>query len=774
MISTKNFVITVKIALLATVLFSSILTAQEPRTIAKSLVDRGRTYGLQAADSRSVDDAEMLLVWMQAASRVDPELAESYLWQHNVLSILMRPQESLIALSLYQDLNPSDISARLALVDLAVATQQTVESRMLACLQLLERQGDVPEVASDLHRRIAEMLFSAGSKDEATAHASKSVQLFPRNVRARRLLSELDGTINEPSQRVGLMLDTIANGGARGGQIWELAGVLDFLSLHEHAARWYQYGVAAYQRAFPGVHPPIEIQLDWARNLYEAKKLEQAFHTCNDAIAMAPDSFEAQLMMIRIAREMGRDEVAEEQRRRIRRRFATLEPYVLASGRSDLAADIAWFHLEFDQDPVRALSFSEIAANAEPGDARIQRIYGLALLMNNRIFEAEQVLAPLVNLGRGDQLAAAGVARAYIAQNKNDDAIVVLREAEQMKQSGLGYEKVLELLAKLNAPPAPGPDRSGVARAVKDFDDQVLRFEESPADYLSLEVAFPSPALPYGQPWEATFRLTNKAPFPITIGGEGMVSAELLVSLNVWIKPELAIPNYLPISLNRKTVLMPREYIEFTQTLDVGPAAAVALAEPQRTLQMTFHFTLDPVQTESGEVASYWREFYVPPLKVKRVAFDATRAEMLQLLEAAESGSEEDVIRSVRIVAGLLGERKRSLEAGLDYGVHRVDEQALTNALFRAMVDESWKVRASAADALRLLPLEGDVLQAASALLTDEHWLVRLNAVDVFAEKQGPVFAPVLFKTATDDGDILVKLLANLHLQRLGITASAR
>ena len=42
------------------------------------------------------------------------------------------------------------------------------------------------------------------------------------------------------------------------------------------------------------------------RNYYDGGEMEKAFDACNDALSNHRDSFEAQLLMIRIARRMKR------------------------------------------------------------------------------------------------------------------------------------------------------------------------------------------------------------------------------------------------------------------------------------------------------------------------------------------------------------------------------------------------------------------------------------------------------------------------------------
>src|SRR5688572_9677128 len=92
---------------------SPLMGLAEPLSTVKWLVDLGRDYPLSPQAALSDADAEITLLFMQAASRLDPQLAEAYLWQYDMLLSLGREAEARKILGEYVRLQPDDVAAQL-------------------------------------------------------------------------------------------------------------------------------------------------------------------------------------------------------------------------------------------------------------------------------------------------------------------------------------------------------------------------------------------------------------------------------------------------------------------------------------------------------------------------------------------------------------------------------------------------------------------------------------------------------------------------------------
>ncbi len=725
------------------------------------LVDRARSFALSGSSDPTRTEAEYVLCWLQAATRVSPDLADAYLWQFDLLHRLERVDDARSALKAYCRLDPSNVAARLDAVDLEFNARQTLESRQEFCRTILERPDNAPEVVSDLHRRLAELAHRSGDSELARTHARRAVEAFPQNLNAQVLLLSLEERTEDPPARVRLLLNTIAANPARGLPVWELARYLDDLSLHAEAVGWYRWALDHFQRRHPGTKPPPEVLLDLASSLCDGGQFEEAFKVCNDVMAADRGFLEAQVLMIRIARLRGLKEVAEKQRDMVASELLQSEPDFLQREDAIAAARSAWFHVEHSPDAARALRLATFAAERLPDDPAVQRVLGWAKLINGDAPAAEAALAPLA---ADDPHAAVGLARARIAQEKKAEAIQALRQAESARYSGPAYDQAVELLRELGESPAGRPDRSAIQRELDAFDRAVLRFYDEPGTALKLEISPGASAVPFGDSMRCTFTLTNTGSYPVTLGTEGMVAApQVLVSAKgIWPGAPTA-DAYLTVSLMRRSVLLPGEAISVREPLALGSLHAFLESEPQRDITLEFSFVFDPVLDARNVWTSRLPGIQTEPARITRRGVDATPPGLKSWHAELKSGTEVQRCRAVQVLAALLGERHRADAAGIDYTVRAIDVAEVRGALFAALDDPSPLVRAAATDALVLVPLDDTIVGAVAPRLSDGNFLVRMMAVDLLANAQGPVFAPVLDRLARDDADSLVRELCRLY-----------
>lgn len=107
------------------------------------------------------------------------------------------------------------------------------------------------------------------------------------------------------------------------------------------------------------------------------------------------------------------------------------------------------------------------------------------------------------------------------------------------------------------------------------------------------------------------------------------------------------------------------------------------------------------------------------------------------------------------------------MQAGrLQYDHIAIDAKAATAAVVERFADPSWLVRAHLAESLRWVVLDGDLAQAASGLINDPHWLVRMLAMRCFADHHGEKFDKVIVHYADSDSDALVRRVCHALRQR--------
>ncbi|MFH0980385.1 MAG: HEAT repeat domain-containing protein [Planctomycetota bacterium] len=725
------------------------------------LVDYGRTVGLRTLEPTAAD-AERVLVWMEAAARVSPDLAEAYLWQYDLLNRLSRPEAALAALNSYCKLYPEDVSAQLDLIDRKFERCQTVSTRLAFCAETLEAGGLSPLVQSDLHRRRAELLMRSGDTAQAEAHATQAVAVFGGNVPAHELLVALADAAGRPARQVRMLLAALSASPGRAEEMWRLARLLDDLSLHGEAAKWYEHMLTLAERLGPGAQVPVELWIDFATCYADDGRYEQAAVMAERAVSLAPDALAARFLLVDIARKTGRTETADSHQDVLRQQFSGLEAATLGPNDLGRAYEAAWYYLRYEPTADRALRFASRARELAPDRPEVQVVYGMAKLAAGETAEVAALLEPWAQT---NPWAAAALGEAWLAQGRADEAVKVWRAGEALRYSGRAYERIVAALAAQQQEPAPMPPHAAVVEALRGFDERVLSFPFQPAEALRFEVLTPRKEWAYGDPWVCEVRLTNTAAFPISMGEQQMVAGQVLVSVRWGDQPEQQLINYLPLSLALKPVLAPKERVTLTQTLDVGPVAALAKSTPQQGLALRFSFLLDPVVDQGGGWASAFRDFPPVIVEVKRVSVDASRAGVQALVERWKDGAEPDRVKAARTLAALIAERERARKAPLDYPALHVDELKLRRLLLSALAEPVPLWRAAVLDSLRTVELNSKTLEQVAPFLSDADWLVRLTTLDVLGETQGNSFKPVLERLSTADPDDLVRRLASLRLK---------
>lgn len=666
----------------------------------------------------------MILLWMLASARLSPDHPDAYWWQYDLAMRLGRTEAAHAALRKYLELQPDDAVARLAHIDLSIDELQTANRRIEFCTAALGN-AVYPEVISDLHRRLAQLYRGRGDEETSRTHATDALRACPRGD------ANVFGSDVAPETRVAAMLSRIAASPADVRYLWDLALLLDSLSMHGRAHQWYEHALDALPAPFQPANPPSRLLLDLAISAMDGGNFKVAIDACKRISESDPTYLDSLSIVIRSLQGSGDQDKADVVSSELHRLLRAVplpqlhtddasEPQAPATGvqnaTPEMLARVAWLHAQFDPDPTRSADFSSSAMAMAPNNPFIRRAFGLCRLANNDFDEAKRALEPLAPV---DQWAADGLARILLRDGERTRAIAILRQAESVRHSGVAYDRIVQRLTSLDEQPVAMPDRSPVADLLDGFDQRVLRFPTDPAEFLALDVRLEPADVRYGDPFISTVTLTNSGPFPITIGDGRMVAPEVSVSIELHRTEHESTrrsEGYLTIALAKRLVLKPNESVTTTRTLDVGAAAELAYAYPTEACRYTFSFLLDPVAAVGGGWSSRLRGFDPIVATLTRTA-SRRAAQQTQVLNAL--GHASPIVRA------------RSLYA-----------------LSHEQLDES-------------------AVAGAAPVLSDTHWLVRLVAVDLFARRQGHVFSQVLARLARDDPDALVRRLAQLHLSKL-------
>ena len=193
------------------------LTSPAPAT-ARWLVDRARDYELTIEASPSIGDVQTMLVWLRAATRVDPGSADAWIGQFNLRRLFGQHDEASDALERYTELVPQDEPQRLLWLGESFEQLQSAEQRVEFCkTHLADEPPPAAAVASELHRWLGETYSGIGEESPAREHLQRAVEVYPFNFRARDALLAINGGHATPLQQTETLLASIASTGGRDG-----------------------------------------------------------------------------------------------------------------------------------------------------------------------------------------------------------------------------------------------------------------------------------------------------------------------------------------------------------------------------------------------------------------------------------------------------------------------------------------------------------------------------------------------------------------------------
>ena len=742
----------------------------EPRSAGKWLVDLGRDYPLTPQAGLSRVDAEITLLFMQAAVRVEPDLAEAYRWQVDLLCVLGRQDEVRSALEAYVQRAGDDIPARLAWVQACLDARQTAESRVAFCREELARPGTPPVVASDLHCRLADYYWNRGEYAAARREAEKAVSVDTRNLAARRLLMQFVPPEERPIHQVGLLLARLVMAPSDNATAQALAGILDLRGLPAEAEIWYRQAQEVIEAVSPG-EVPADLLVARAKALIEMNHLDEAEALAKRVVEAEPTKIDTVVLRAQVALLKGDMRAAEGH---FNHAAAMCKSTMEEASRSQkyvdtkIVANIGWVYAHYAPNLEISDRLSRTVLAVEPGDVVAQRALGAVQIRQGEFAQAESTLAPVADQ---DLWAAIELARALKAAGRQDEAVARLRLAATQPADFEQRYEIRSLCKELKIdPPATQPAVAAMKSLADALRPEVRDYPFHPNKYLSASISIDRSEVPPGEPWWCTIRLANVGPFPITIGSGLMIEPVLLVVVETKGDRPRSSGGSILVMLDKRLQLAPGETLEIAQTLDIGAIRSGMIGTPHVAQEVQVASVLNPESTTDANGRQTWRPglggFRLPAIKFRRVGLNVEPALMRDLLARARSSIAEDRITAMQQLAMLLAEHQHLAAGRLRYAAQPIDVPAVQSAILAMAADDNWYVRARLAECMRWFLLDETTMPTAMRLLNDPHWLVRSLARRLLADQQGDKFLKVLESTSRADPDPWAAQFARALLER--------
>jgi len=710
------------------------------------------------ADPRSASLHVMAL--LKAAVDVSPDCGEAYYWLYDLEHRMGREGGARKALAEYVRLTPGDDTARIRHFEIELQNLQTTEARAGFVAERLKRKPLSRTLESELHRWLARHYYERSENEFSVRELEHALRLNPMNVPARELAYEMFGETEPSLQRVEMALQLISINPSQANLVWDLAEFLDRLSLHGRAQEWYNRAIELHSRANSG-QVPAEFRHKLAISYVSGRDFERAKRAADEALKADPAMHTARLLRAHVLSKLGRADEAAADIAHVAAAYAARIDAVIEKKDFDAAAEIAWFYCYHQPKPDVAMKMATLAMEDAEPSSLAKVAYGFALRLSGRIDDAIVALKPLAAT---DQLASFELARAQIAQGRKAAAMTTLHKAATAQYSGIAYGLICDLMSARGETPPKPPLNTKVIAALDRFKRDVFDYYRTPEKFLQFTMySEDSAATPTG-PISVRFRLENVGPFPITFGDGYM--ARPLVSLSIKPAGGESYDNAIQVMMNARPVLLPGDAFEKTVAIDVGPIRQRLLAtvtEPQR-IEITA--MLDPV-FESGALARGMGTIVAGPIYISRSALDVSPEGITTLLDRVQSPDIADRVAAAEQLGAILC----TVHAGPSAeAMSTIPVDRIRTALAELLGDDAWQVRARALVAAGGAPLDSRVTVAAAPRVRaapdggQEHPVVKLLAVRLFAEQHGKKFHAVLEQLGKSDPTDYVRMMATSYL----------
>lgn len=740
--------------------------AREPLTTPQLLVDLARDHALSRRESATAADALHVRALLRAAVKLDPRQADALAWLYELAQFSGDSAAAVEALRQLVAADPGHLGAFTNWLTQGLAGLQSIEKRIELLQGLLGDSRYARPQQALIHVELARLMLQNLQPAQARMQIDRALSLDPDNRDAALLQLDLLEPGTAPAARLRSALRALRLNPLDVETAWQVGVTLDELGFADEAALFFDHAVEVFRAANPDREPPAPYLVQRAYNLVDAGRADEAVRILQKAVEVAPDSVEARFALRWLLVRQNRKPEAEPHRQYLAKRFAEIrEP---ADFSANELAQAAWFYCTIEPQPQRALLLAEAAARLAPGDPYATRVLGWAQALNLKSEEAQQTLLPLAGK---DPFAAYQLAK--LLRDSGDAAAPqrVIQNLERLPRGGPAFD-LLQEFGPLGAASQPARRHPEIPDVLAEFDREVLAFRRNVARLIDVQITLPDANLDPGDPWWATFSLTNHARYPVTLGPDAMLNPVFLLSFKLVGDREREYNHLLTINVDRARVIPPGGTIRARYTLDVGPLRRVNRQTPQQLQRITATAILDPQRDPNGQWIPALTGLRLRPFYFNRVPARTGRESLHALFSALGGESDPARFGAIEVLAELLGERQRAELKQLSYDPDPVPADRIRQALLAALSAESWEVRARTLDALQAVGLDQDMLEAARAALRHEHWLVRLMAVRLVA-RQGKDAAALIQPLADRDAEELVRDVARSYLMTWGLAPQA-
>ena len=527
--------------------------------------------------------------------------------------------------------------------------------------------------------------------------------------------------------------------------------------LFQTAVDAYAYCSNLFEYLYPGEPLPQYIYLPWALNAYSSPRKP---HVAGQVAAKVRQQGTFDVVLETVAakaeEEIGNPQSAADI-------FNAAEQTILAKyeatdeNRSAIAEQIAWFYSFGKVEPPEAIDWANKAYAAEPNNPTAAALLAYALVLN----EQPEWAKPFFESYKPNIIMNLTKAQVELTDSNNTSSIEALQEIIASAPESLEAKRARELLENANSVYVPKADPDLIQTVLEaSFGTSVVPMFLRPDEIFDAQLNLRGDKFAYGSDFRASLIITNRSTEPMVISEYGLLSGNIRIDAKVTGDLNKTIPNLVSKKIQPSEQITPNSTLIVPVKLMTGQLRKILKRYPQASLEIEFTVYLDPVTLEDGSIANRLEDVQPIVVKAARPGINLTarflRNRMSSLKRRRQSRN------TAQLFAGLLIEQHMMAGREPLYPVMYAEwmPDMLKSGLAYNLTSDDWSARIYTMQAMFDLPLEFELIEAASENLNNENWPVRMMALYLLAKNQNDAFGRVLDHTAKYDPNKLVRDMA--------------
>ena len=655
-------------------------------------------------------------------------------------------------------------------------SRQQRENLLKQLLQYLG--GKNTALDSDLHTLLG--LYAAEKADSQTAqlHFIQALNANKYNGLAFAKLSELAAEPLEPAVQAQHLRLALDENPFNIDAAMAFARFAEKLQLYHIAARTYEYCAELFTFLQPSAALRADIYLPWMISSYNSpggqaqclqivKTVRQNGHFDLLAEALAAKA------MLKIGRRHQAQQMFESVEKNAKIHLAASR--TSGSGNKPAQPDnsryghlgpgqLAWFYCFAYPDPDKAVDWANKAYLTDPNSPVMAAMLAYALVMNDQIDWAKQLLD-----GYGPNgLADLALAEIQLNQGQKDTAFELLKSVIAADPGSLEAERAEKLLTEHGGLYLPAVDGDVIAITLRNsFGQTIVPKFSPPQQIISVALSVRGDKFSYDTEFGGTVVIKNNWTRPIVISDESFFTGRIRIDASVTGDIVAVIPDLVSVRIRPCSPLQSGDNLLVPVRLAAGQLRHILLTCPQASLHIEFTVYLDPVTVGRDQVANKFAAIKPATATVTRPGVELTNIFLQNRFNSLTKGRQGQKIKTVQLFAGLLAEQHAMANRQPLYKFMYAEwmPALLKSALLHNLSGDDWVANVHTMAAMLPVPLDYELINAIAANLNHKHWPVRMMAMFLLTKTQGGQFEKVLGHTA--------KYAANRFVRDMAIALGA-